>query len=204
MWIPPDDLNACTASRLERKLKIKGLKKFKNSKADAEEQSNEQLVSAASPSDPSPLPSLEEETASFANSDTGSTVSENDVRPRNFQVYILGETVKTLSAREKIITEWHVKGGVLLVGYEMFRMLALKRLKRSSKKKQSMTTSVPDGIHNQRVEEESLDRIYEYLVKPGPDLVICDEGHRIKNSGASISQALKAIGTRRRVVLTGE
>lgn len=33
-------------------------------------------------------------------------------------------------------------------------------------------------------------------MKPGPDLVICDEGHRIKNSHASISQALKNLKTR--------
>ena len=49
----------------------------------------------------------------------------------------------------------------------------------------------------------SVADIQSALVNPGPDLVICDEGHRIKNSHASISQALKQIRTKRRVVLTG-
>ena len=45
--------------------------------------------------------------------------------------------------------------------------------------------------------------IQNALVKPGPNLCICDEGHRIKNAHANISQALKNIRTKRRVVLTG-
>ena len=38
--------------------------------------------------------------------------------------------------------------------------------------------------------------IQKSLCKPGPDLVVCDEGHRIKNNQANISQALKKIQTR--------
>ena len=34
------------------------------------------------------------------------------------------------------------------------------------------------------------------LLNPGPDLVICDEGHRIKNSHAGISKSLKEIHTK--------
>jgi len=41
-----------------------------------------------------------------------------------------------------------------------------------------------------------LQGFYEALTRPGPDLVICDEGHRIKNCGASTSRALKNIQTR--------
>ena len=38
--------------------------------------------------------------------------------------------------------------------------------------------------------------IQKALCNPGPDLVVCDEGHRIKNDYSNISQALKRIRTR--------
>lgn len=37
----------------------------------------------------------------------------------------------------------------------------------------------------------------------GPDFVVCDEGHILRNEGSNISKAMNAIKTRRRVVLTG-
>jgi RAD54-like protein 2 len=36
-----------------------------------------------------------------------------------------------------------------------------------------------------------------------PCLVVCDEGHRIKNSSANIAKTLQQIKTKRRIVLTG-
>lgn len=37
----------------------------------------------------------------------------------------------------------------------------------------------------------------------GPDFVVCDEGHILRNDGSNISKAMNAIKTQRRVVLTG-
>ena len=37
----------------------------------------------------------------------------------------------------------------------------------------------------------------------GPDFVVCDEGHLLKNDSSKLSQAVNQIKTRRRIVLTG-
>lgn len=37
----------------------------------------------------------------------------------------------------------------------------------------------------------------------GPDLVICDEGHTLKNENAKLSITLKKVKTSRKIMLTG-
>jgi len=131
-----------------------------------------------------------------------SRISETgvDVKCRDFQIYVLNDSLKNLHQRAGVIGNWKKNGGVLLMGYELYRQLANKKPR---KKKQKANNFECIDIEEEDKNRGLLNDIQSALVRPGPDLVICDEGHRIKNSHASISQALKQIKTKRRIVLTG-
>lgn len=127
-----------------------------------------------------------------------------EVRPRNFKLHVLNDSHKTLNARSKVVLEWLKNGGVLLMGYEMYRLLSQKKMAKSKKKRKKADVPVEPVDKEPTEEQQNLfDKIHEALVKPGPDLVVCDEGHRIKNSHASCSMALKQIKSKRGIVLTG-
>ncbi|XP_026328424.1 uncharacterized protein LOC113236525 isoform X3 [Hyposmocoma kahamanoa] len=181
---------------------------------------------------------------------------QGEVRPRQFPIYVLNDSHKTLQMRAKVVKDWSTTGGVLMIGYELYRLLSMKKDKKPRKKRKDAKSEVdkekekekeekkPDvnedtqSSDNTKMSEEFkadkeepgtkldaeireekkedkkedtpndeekklLDEMYEALVRPGPDLVICDEGHRIKNSHSNISYALKQMRTKRRVVLTG-
>lgn len=84
--------------------------------------------------------------------------------------------------RSHRIDEWHKDGGVLILGYDMFRNL-------------SNETS--------RIKKKQKDIFQRGLIDPGADLVVCDEGHLLKNAKTSLSKAVNRIRTLRRIVLTG-
>ncbi|KAJ8338353.1 hypothetical protein SKAU_G00373190 [Synaphobranchus kaupii] len=91
-------------------------------------------------------------------------------------------TVKRPQDRSFALQRWQEDGGVMIMGYEMYRNLTQGRNIKSKKLKESFQKT---------------------LVDPGPDFVICDEGHILKNEASAISRAMNSITTRRRVVLTG-
>uniref|UniRef100_A0A8C8A4R9 RAD54 like 2 n=1 Tax=Otus sunia TaxID=257818 RepID=A0A8C8A4R9_9STRI len=128
-----------------------------------------------------------------------------EVQPRTFKVHILNDEHKTTAARAKVVNDWVIEGGVLLMGYEMYRLLSLKKSFATGRKKKTKKQAVPViiDLDEEDRQQELLKGIEKALSRPGPDVVICDEGHRIKNCHASTSQALKNIRSRRRVVLTG-
>ncbi|XP_071509054.1 helicase ARIP4-like [Diadema antillarum] len=129
-------------------------------------------------------------------------------KDRHFNVFVLNDSHKTTASRARVIGEWQERGGVLLMGYEMYRLLArskqtaVGRPKKRSNKSGKSSPQVIDIDEMEAAADMAID-MKNALCNPGPDMVVCDEGHRIKNSHAGISQALKNIKTRRRVVLTG-
>ncbi|CAF1297698.1 unnamed protein product [Adineta steineri] len=77
---------------------------------------------------------------------------------------------------------WYENGGVAVMGYEMYKRLA---------------TGL--GIKNKKHKTE----VYKCLVDPGPDIVVADEGHILKNAQTALAKCLSKIKTPRRIVLTG-
>jgi transcriptional regulator ATRX len=97
-------------------------------------------------------------------------------------IYEINKLKQNVDRANKLM-EWHNDGGVMIISYDMFRNLTNDTGNRLRKKvKESLQTS---------------------LVDPGPDLVVCDEGHLLKNEKTSISKAMMKLRTLRRIVLTG-
>ena len=67
--------------------------------------------------------------------------------------------------------------------YDMFRNLTNEKAKKFKKKQKEV--------------------FVECLIDPGPDLVVCDEGHVLKNTKSALNIAMNRIKTRRRIILTG-
>lgn len=93
--------------------------------------------------------------------------TEDRVDYRALPVLGIDEMARTPEQKYQIIAKWKIGGGILLLGYETFRILVSKRQK----------------VQNPYERENDIN---EALLDPGPQLVICDEGHRIKNENAQV------------------
>lgn len=69
------------------------------------------------------------------------------------------------------------------MGYDMFRNLT--------------------NADNKKFKKKQREVFNRCLLDPGPELVICDEGHLLKNEKSAINKAVNRITTPRRIILTG-
>ena len=51
--------------------------------------------------------------------------------------------------------------------------------------------------------KRDIDDVKKYLLEPGPDIIICDEGHVLRQKKSQLSIAVNNVRTQRRIVLTG-
>ncbi len=70
------------------------------------------------------------------------------------------------------------------MGYDMYRNLTTSLLKKT--RKQALKKLIPAA-----------------LIDPGPDIVVCDEGHLLKNCKTGVTKAINSLKTPKRVILTG-
>ncbi|KAJ8441166.1 hypothetical protein Cgig2_024895 [Carnegiea gigantea] len=95
------------------------------------------------------------------------------------RVYMLEDRPR--DQRAELLTKWRTKGGVFLIGYTAFRNLSLGK----------------------RVKDRQTAREICSALQEGPDILVCDEAHIIKNTRADTTQALKQVRCQRRIALTG-
>ncbi|GAB4835468.1 hypothetical protein Ancab_000376 [Ancistrocladus abbreviatus] len=103
-------------------------------------------------------------------------------RPSEFKplrVFMLEDVSR--ERRAELLSKWRRKGGVFLIGYTAFRNLSLGK-----------------NVKDLQTAKEICSSLQE-----GPDILICDEAHTIKNTRADTTQALKQVKCQRRIALTG-
>ncbi|KAJ2948609.1 hypothetical protein O0L34_g7863 [Tuta absoluta] len=100
------------------------------------------------------------------------------------KVFELSKLKKTYE-RAYQLEDWYSGGGIFIIGYELFR---------------SLTTLDPE-LDN--VRPTVVNKIRTALLDPGPDIIVCDEGHLLKNDCSVLAVAMSRVATKRRIVLTG-
>eukprot|EP00906_Rhabdomonas_costata_P005630 RCo008406 len=117
------------------------------------------------------------------------------------RIFVMDDVCKREEDRREMVSRWAQMGGIFLVGYEMLTLL----LRLGSAK--GAPEEAPEGEAPppppEPAEGRSEDILDSALRSPGPDLLICDEGHRIKSQKTAFVRALKSVQTTRRVILTG-
>lgn len=76
--------------------------------------------------------------------------ASGEVRPRSFHLLVLNDSHKSLVARQKVIHQWQSQGGVLLIGYEQFRLLSMKKNPKT-KRKAMAAPEVPEDSKNKHI-----------------------------------------------------
>lgn len=138
--------------------------------------------------------------------------AESLARCRVFSLDASTNNRNAMSARVRLLQQWKKEGGVLLLGYEMFRSLLNPTLSAAAALDRDAAIQVCTRIGDSTMEitnalstkaQKSSREFYKLLCQPGADLVVLDEGHRMKDPTSLLCQSVMKIESKRRMVLTG-
>jgi SNF2 family DNA or RNA helicase len=104
------------------------------------------------------------------------------------------------SKRFETLQSWYHRGGVCIMGKELYCNLIEESKKEQTKEPVVDLKPSPFG----RVGPGRTPfTVLTFLVSPGPDIVVVDEAHIVKSSSSRLYNILKEIQTKRRISLTG-
>lgn len=103
------------------------------------------------------------------------------------------DSYKSVEERRRVLGAWHKSKNpsVMIIGYDLFRILTCED--DPKKKKTKLSRKMAKAKEDFRI----------YLQDPGPDLIVCDEAHKLKNDESALSKTMVKILTKRRICLTG-
>ncbi|KAF7949283.1 hypothetical protein EAE96_008448 [Botrytis aclada] len=99
------------------------------------------------------------------------------------------DSASDIESRFCAIDDWFEEGGVLLIGYDMFRRFIAPP---KSKPDNPMTPSLIKKFERARTK-----------LLEGPNVVVADEAHKMKNYTSALNMAATQFRTRTRIALTG-
>ncbi|KAI9677436.1 MAG: hypothetical protein M1817_006390 [Caeruleum heppii] len=85
------------------------------------------------------------------------------------------------------ISGWYEEGGILLISYDMFRL---------------MIRNKPTKTRPQPLDEDQHEQARSMLLE-GPNIIVADEAHKLRNGRSGISAAASQFKSKSRIALTG-
>ncbi|KAF7637424.1 hypothetical protein Mgra_00003168 [Meloidogyne graminicola] len=118
--------------------------------------------------------------------------------------YLELDSWKTHEERLKAIKRWinYDRPSVLIIGYELFRILTLTEEDKAFMKKNKNLLRKKPLSANEKKLIKLRPQFCEYL-QNAPHMIICDEGHKIKSPTTGLFYTINKIKTVRRICMTG-
>lgn len=130
------------------------------------------------------------------------TITPADKRSMLLPTKILDATVSAAD-RAMMLHAWRDHHGMLLIGYDLLRDIVSAQPTAAAARAGDIVDECDltgDGDSVSRVSSDLL----SYFQNPGPDVLVLDEAHKVRNLYSTVHQALTTqIHTRRRILLSG-